>query len=325
MLEYILLGVGIIFLIKGADFLVEGSSSLAKKFGVSPLIIGLTVVAFGTSMPELVVNVMAAINGTGDVAFGNIIGSNMSNILLILGASALIMPLAVKRSTVWKEIPFSLLAVMVLLVFANTVLLDGFQIDTLLRAEGLVLLFLFIIFLYYAFGMTRPSRSEEEKSAENNDNGIKEHSGLVIAAMIGAGLAGLYFGGQWTVDGAVAIAQAFGLSEFLISATIIAIGTSLPELITAITAVLKKNVDLAVGNVVGSNIFNILWILGLTATIRPLVFPAQINMDLLMLLLATFLLFVFMFVGKRHKLERWQGVVFVATYVAYIVMLIYRG
>lgn len=325
MLEYILLGVGIIFLIKGADFLVEGSSSLAKKFGVSSLIIGLTVVAFGTSMPELIVNVIAAINGTGDVAFGNIIGSNMTNILLILGVSALIMPLVVKRSTTWKEIPFSLLAVMVLLVFGNTVLLDGFKIDYLLRAEGLVLLFLFIIFLYYAFGMTRQSRTESKNEVETTDNNVKKRSGWQIALLIGAGLAGLYFGGQWTVKGAVAIAQALGLSEYLISATIIAVGTSLPELITSITAVLKKNVDLAVGNVVGSNIFNIFWILGLTATIRPLPFPAQINFDLLMLVLATFLLFVFMFIGKRHQLQRWQGGVFVALYAIYIVVLIYRG
>ncbi len=321
MIEYLYLVVGFVFLIKGADFLVEGASSLAKKFGVSSLIIGLTIVAFGTSMPELVVNVIAALNGTAGVAWGNIIGSNLANILLILGIAALILPLTVKRSTVWKEIPFSFLAVVVLTVFANIRLWDDLQVNTLFRTEGIILILFFIIFLYYIFGLTKQNKTEPESKPEP----IKDRSGLMIFLMIMAGLAGLYFGGNRIVEGAVVIAKNLGLSEFLISATIIAVGTSLPELITSVVAVRKRNIDLAVGNVVGSNIFNIFWILGLTAVIRPQPFPEMINTDLFILLFATFLLFLFMFIGKRHTLQRWQGGIFIALYAGYLILIISRG
>ena len=321
MIEYLALAAGLALLIKGADFLVEGASSLAKKLGVPSLIIGLTIVAFGTSMPELVVNVIAALNGTADIAFGNIIGSNLANILLILGICALIFPLAVKRSTVWKEIPFSFLAVVALIVFTSISFWDDLQVNALLRTEGIILILFFIIFLYYVFGMIKQNKPE----TENGNDKIKDRSGIVIFLMIAAGLAGLYFGGVWTVDGAVTIARGLGLSEFLISATIIAVGTSLPELITSVVAVRKRNVDLAVGNVVGSNIFNIFWILGLTAIIRPLPLPDMVNLDLIILLGTTFLLFLFMFIGKRHTLQRWQGGVFVALYVGYLVLIITRG
>lgn len=323
MIEYILLIIGIAFLIKGADYLVKGSSSLAKKLGVPTLIIGLTIVAFGTSMPELIVNIISAINGTGEVAFGNIIGSNMANILLILGATALITNLKIQHSTTWKEIPFSFLAVIVLFIFSNIFFLDKLNINSLLRIEGIILLLFFAIFLYYVFELAKRNKSQlEDKKIEIE---IEKHSGLVIFLMILGGLIGLYFGGKWTVEGAVSIAQAFGLSQFLISATIVAIGTSLPELITSITAALKKDVDLAVGNIVGSNIFNIFWILGVTSVIRPIPFPSFINMDITILLFVTFLLFLFMFIGKKHELERWQGIVFLLIYVSYIIFIIMRG
>lgn len=321
MLVYILFVIGILLLIKSADYLVEGSSSLAKKFGVSSLVIGLTIVAFGTSMPELIVNIMAALQGATEVAFGNIIGSNLSNILLVLGITAILYNVKVHKSTTWKEIPFSLLAVVVLLIVSNKYIIDGIEIFSLTRVDGLILLLFFIIFLYYAFLLVQQNKEKiKEKKLK-----IPERAGWLIALMIMGGFVGLYFGGKWTVDGAVFIAQRFGLSQFLISATIIAIGTSLPELVTSIRAAMKKNVDLAIGNIVGSNIFNIFWILGVTSLIKPVAIPNFINTDIIILGIATFALFLFMFVGKKHELEKWNGWLFIAAYIAYIVFLIIRG
>lgn len=321
MITYILFGTGIILLIKGADYLVDGSSSLAKKFKVPTIVIGLTIVAFGTSMPELVVNIASAIRNSGDIAFGNIVGSNIVNILLILGISGIIGSLKVQSSTVWKEIPFSLLAVIVLVVFANAHVLDKLNFNSILKFEGIVLVLFFIIFLYYVFGLVRKNKLKlDDKKIE-----IKKYSGRIIFLMIIGGLIALYFGGKWTVDGAILIARAFGLSEYFIGLTIVAVGTSLPELVTSIVAAIKKQNDLAVGNIVGSNIFNIFWILGLTAIINPIVIPVSANIDLLVLLVATVLLFVFMFLGKRHELDRWQGIMFVIMYVVYVVYLTGRG
>lgn len=321
MITYILFGAGIILLIKGADYLVDGSSSLAKKFKVPTIVIGLTIVAFGTSMPELVVNIASAIRNSGDIAFGNIVGSNIVNILLILGISGIIGSLKVQSSTVWKEIPFSLLAVIVLVVFANAHVLDKLNFNSILKFEGIVLVLFFIIFLYYVFGLVRKNKLKlDDKKIE-----IKKYSGRIIFLMIIGGLIALYFGGKWTVDGAILIARAFGLSEYFIGLTIVAVGTSLPELVTSIVAAIKKQNDLAVGNIVGSNIFNIFWILGLTAIINPIVIPVSANIDLLVLLVATVLLFVFMFLGKRHELDRWQGIMFVIMYVVYVVYLTGRG
>lgn len=320
MIEYILFVVGIILLIKGADYLVEGSSSLAKKWGVSTLVIGLTIVAFGTSMPELVVSITSALKGSGDIALGNIVGSNIANILLILGVSGIIRNLKVQRSTIWKEIPFSLLAAIVLLIFANTLILDKITLSNIFRFEGLILLLFFIIFLYYVFELAQRGKSTvmDEKIE------IKRHSGTTVFLMIAGGLTALYFGGKWTVEGAVSLARLFGLSEYFIGLTIVAVGTSLPELFTSVMAVRKGDANLAVGNVVGSNIFNIFLVLGVTAVIFPINLPLFANIDLLVLFAATLLLFLFMFVGRKHELERWQGILFVLLYIAYVIFLIRR-
>ncbi|MFT4303122.1 MAG: calcium/sodium antiporter [Candidatus Woesearchaeota archaeon] len=322
MLEYILLFVGLVLLIKSADFLIEGSSSLANKLGVSTFVIGITVVAFGTSLPELIINIIASLRGNYEVALGNIFGSNMSNTLLILGILALIAKLNVKSNTTWKEIPFSFFVVLLLLVFYfNDYIFNASNI-ILSRLEGLILLIVFGSFMYYIFCLTK-----QDKILRSEIEGIKtkNHSNYSIFFMISFGLIGLFFGGKWTVEGAVFIAKAFGISDFLISATIVAIGTSLPELVTSIVAALKKNVDLAVGNIIGSNIFNILWVLGLTAVINPLVFPQNVVIDIVLVLFATALLFLFMFTGKKHCLDKWEGIVFVLLYIAYIVFLIIRG
>lgn len=321
MITYVLFAIGIALLIKGADFLVNGASSLAKRFGVPTLVIGLTIVAFGTSMPELIVNIISAIKGTTEVAFGNVIGSNISNTLLILGAMAIIYSLKVERSTIWKEIPFAFLAVLVLLIVSNDFIIDKVSVFSLTRVDGLVMICFFVIFLYYAFELARRNKAQLESEKIK----IKTHKGHTIFFMIVAGLAGLFLGGKWTVEGAVYIAQQLGLSQFLISATIVAIGTSLPELVTSIAAALKKEVGLAVGNIVGSNIFNIFWILGITSIIAPVTIPGFINVDILFLVFVTFLLFFFMFIGRKHELQRWQGIAFVILYIGYIAFLIIRG
>jgi len=321
MLEYIFFILGIFLLVKGADYLVDGSSSLAKKIKVPSLVIGLTVVAFGTSMPELVVNIIAALGGNGDIAFGNIVGSNIANILLILGLTASITPLMVKHCTVWKEIPFSLLAALVIFIFSSISLIDGLKIGSILRFEGLILILFFIIFLYYIVGLIKNSK----EGVKEEQLKIKNLSAKSIGSYIILGLVSLYIGGKWTVEGAVALAKLIGLSEYFISLTIVAVGTSLPELVTSIIAALKKDIDLAVGNVIGSNIFNIFWVLGISSLITPISIPSFGIIDLSVLLVASFLLFLFLFIGKKHEVERWQGVIFVLLYILYIVYLILRG
>jgi len=318
-LTYILLPIGFVFLIKGASILVDGASSVARKFGVSALVIGLTIVAFGTSAPELIVNIFASLKGNTDIAIGNILGSSIANILLILGISAIIFPLAVKKGTVWKEIPFALLAVLVMAFMANDVLIDGGNFSALTRIDGLILISFFIIFLYYTFGISKVEDSNDVPSSEV----IREYSTLKSVVMIILGLVGLTLGGKWIVDAAVAIATHFGISQSVIGLTVVAIGTSLPELATSAVAAYKKDVDIAVGNIIGSNIFNIFWILGLSSIINPLPFPSESTRDLIVVFVATLFLFLFLFVGKKHTIERWQGVIFVLMYVAYIALLVF--
>ncbi|KKP33107.1 MAG: sodium:proton exchanger [Candidatus Staskawiczbacteria bacterium RIFOXYB2_FULL_32_9] len=318
-LTYILFVIGFFFLIKGADLLVDGASSVAKKFGISALVIGLTIVSFGTSMPELIVNIFASINGNTDIAIGNILGSNIANILLILGVSAIIYPLAVKKGTAWKEIPFSFLAVIVLAIMANDVFLDKTSYSAITRIDGFILLSFFIIFMYYIFSISKTGANETQEKEP------KIYSPLKSTLMIIAGLIGLTFGGKWIVDGAVAFASSFGVSQALIGLTVVAVGTSLPELATSAVAAYKKNVDIAVGNVVGSNIFNIFWILGVSAIIKPLPFSSIMMIDVFMTVFATTALFAFLFIGKKHILERWQGVCFILFYIIYIIYLIFRG
>jgi cation:H+ antiporter len=303
-------------LIKGADFLVDGASAIARKFKVSNLVIGLTVVAFGTSTPELFVNILASAKGNSDIAIGNVLGSNICNIFLILGVSAVIYPLSVSKGTVWKEIPFSLLAVIVLGLMVNDRVIDGAASSLLTRIDGLVLLAFFVIFLYYSFGIAKEIE------------GLKEHVPVKSPGftksflLVFVGLIGLTLGGKWIVDGAVALAKSFGMSESLVGLTIVAIGTSLPELATSAMAAYKKNVEIAVGNVVGSNIFNIFFVLGISATIKPLPFDAKSNWDIGMVILSGLLLFLSMFIGKKRSLDRWEGIGFLVLYGGYVTFLI---
>lgn len=322
MIEYALFIVGIVLLIKGADYLVEGASVLAKKLHVSTLIIGLTVVAVGTSAPELFVNIFSALKGSTDVAFGNIIGSNIANILLVLGVVAIIRPVKISRSTVWREIPFAFLSVLVLFLVSNYLLIDKINLNALTKVSGLIFLSFFAIFIYYTYFSARKTK---EKFKLTDLEISEKKPDYVVFLMILGGLIALYLGGRWVVNGAIIISQALGMSQFLISATVIAIGTSLPELVTGIVAAKKKDTELAVGNALGSNIFNIFWILGITALIAPILVPSFINIDLIFLGAVTLLLFGFLFVGKKHELERWQGFLFILIYIGYIAYLIHRG
>lgn len=307
---------GLFVLIVGAEYMVRGASSLAKKWGVSSLVIGLTIVAFGTSAPELIVNIFSAIKGSTDLAIGNVVGSNISNILLILGLTALIVPIRVQRSTIFKEIPFALLAVVVLFVLANDKLFGGQLNDIVSRGDGIILMCFFAIFMYYVVSIARSGEVSEK---------VKVYSTGLSWLFTLLGMVGLFLGGKLLVDNAIILARIAGMSEGLIGLTIVAIGTSLPELVTSIIAAKKGQDDIAVGNIAGSNIFNVFWILGLTGTILPLPFSSMLNSDVLMAVAATSMLFVAMFVGNRGKLDRWQGGIFVTTYVAYIGYLILRG
>jgi cation:H+ antiporter len=313
---YTFLIAGFILLIKGADFLVNGASSLARRFNVSDLVIGLTIVAFGTSTPELFVNIFASLKGNTDIAIGNVLGSNIANILLILGVSSVIYPLTVTKGTVWKEIPFSLLAILVLGVLANDRLIDKSSSSALMRADGLVFLFFFIIFLYYSGSIAKRIEGMEEHIPA-------KHYGLARSFLwVMFGLIGLTLGGKWIVDGAVQLATRFGMSQSLVGLTIVAIGTSLPELATSAMAAYKRNIEIAVGNVVGSNIFNIFFVLSASSIIKPLPFKETSNIDIGMVILAELLLFVFMFTGRKRLLDRWEGIVFLSLYTAYIIFLV---
>lgn len=320
MLTYLLFIIGFAALIKGADWLVAGSSSLANRLGVSAFVIGLTIVAFGTSAPELIVNILASYQGNTDLAIANIVGSNIANILLILGISAVIYPLHVKRGTVWKEIPFALLAMVCVAIMANDMAIDGAAVSSLSRIDGLILVSFLVIFLYYIFGLARSSAT-----AQSPLETIERHSFTRSWLMILGGIIGLVIGGKWIVDGAIAFATSFGVSEAMIGLTVVAIGTSLPELATSAVAAWKKNTDIAVGNVVGSNIFNVFWILGISSIIKPLPLSADLAVDVLIGVAVTALLFFALFINREQILKRSHGIIFILLYVAYTVYVIMRG
>lgn len=311
--EILLLLAGFVLLIKGADWLVDGASSLARKYRVPDLAIGLTIVAFGTSAPELVVNVYASVQGHNNIVLGNIIGSNNFNLFMILGIAGIITPIVVQSSTVWKEIPLSWLAAFLLLVFANEFFIG--KEGLLSRADGIIFLILFLFFLYYVYLQLKTDPMEKEQKEA-------PLSILKTILFIVLGLAGLIAGGRLVVVNAVSMATELGVSQKIIGLTIVAAGTSLPELATSVVAALKKNNDIAVGNIIGSNIFNIFFILGISTVIRPVEYNTVFNFDLTLLLAGTLFLFIAMFTGKRKKLDRWEAGILLAVYVIYTFYLI---
>jgi cation:H+ antiporter len=318
MLDFLQTMAGLVLLVFGADWLVKGASSLASRYGLSPLMIGLTVVSFGTSMPEMLVSVTAGLQGSADLAVANVLGSNLFNILIVLGVAAMIFPLRVHNSTVVSEIPFSLSAAILLGFVANAALFTTKLELSISRVDGAILLIFFLLFMAYIFSISTADGQGKSEAAAG--------LGLTPSAVyIILGMAGLYLGGEWAVGGAVALARDWAVDEAVIGLTIIAIGTSLPELMASAVAAYRREADIAVGNVVGSNIFNILWILGVTASITALPFDAISNFDIIMVIVATMLILLAVVTSRHATISRLWGAIFVCIYIAYMVYVVQRG
>ena len=310
-----LIVLGFILLIKGADFLVDGASNVAKKFHISEIVIGLTIVSIGTSLPELFVSIKSAIGGYPDMAVGNVIGSNIANLLLILGTSAIIKTVAFKRETRLIEIPICLAISIVFMILCNI----GQDVT---RIDAMFLVALFIAFIIYTIVMAVKGHNfdKEDEKEEVKDEKTTGSTPKNIVYMI-LGIVLLKFGGDFTVDNAVNVANFFGLSEKLISITILAFGTSLPELVTSVSAAIKGKSDIAIGNIIGSNIFNMLLIIGVSALIKPIVYNVSYNIDMIFVFVATFVLALFPLIPPKNKMSRGNGIVYVIIYMVYLVTL----
>lgn len=312
-MTYLLFVAGLALLIKSADWLVDGASAIGRKARVSEMIIGLTIVSFGTSLPELLVTTMSSLEGKPDLGISNVLGSNIANVLLILGLAALIRPLPLQRDTYFIEIPFSLFAAVLLGFLANTGLVFDSQHNVISRFDGTILIYFFSMFMVYIFVVARQKKTKAE------DEVVSEHTpGWKSAGQIILGITGLYFGGNWVVDGATHVARQAGLSEAFVGLTIVAVGTSLPELVTSAVAAYKNNIEVAVGNAIGSNIFNILWILGFTSLLTPIPYNPASNTDILMIVIATSALILAVILGKRPAISRFEGGCFILIYAGYV-------
>lgn len=310
-----LIVLGFILLIKGADLLVEGASNTAKKFHIPEIIIGLTIVSIGTSLPELFVSIKSAIDGYPDMAIGNVVGSNIANLLLILGTSAIIRTISFKRETRLIEIPICLAVSIVFMILSNI----GQDVT---RIDAIILVALFIAFIIYTIVMAVKGEEfdkEDEQTEEVDDKPTGSTIKNIIYMILGIAL--LKFGGDFTVDNAVNVANFFGLSEKLISVTILAVGTSLPEFVTSVSAAIKGKSDIAIGNIIGSNIFNMLFIIGVSALIKPIVYNVSYNIDMIFVLLATTVLALFPIIPPKNKMSRGNGIVYVILYAVYLVTL----
>ena len=322
MIDIILLIAGLALILVGANYLVDGASHVAKKLGMSDFIIGMTIVGIGTSTPEMVVSFASAIKGNADIAVGNVLGSNIFNTLMILGITALFSPIALTSNNIKKDIPFSLLAAFVLCIMGCATWLDGAAVNTISRVNGLMLLSLFGVFMAYTIFSGSSQAAMADGSAEQMElsGGKKLPPVWVSALMILGGLGGLVFGGDMFVNAASSIARSLGVSDAVIAVTIVAGGTSLPELASCVVAALKKNTDQALGNVIGSNVSNIFLILGGSATIHPLVMNGVKPLALITLMVSSVLVFLFAFTFKRKSIDRIEGAMLVCIYIAFIVL-----
>ncbi|WP_079529268.1 calcium/sodium antiporter [Halobacillus hunanensis] len=317
-MAYVLLIVGFALLIKGADLFVDGSSNIARLLRVPPILIGLTIVAFGTSSPEATVSIIAALEGSADVSLGNVIGSNIFNITLVVGAAAFLFPLKVENETIKKEIPFTLLASAALLILMSDVALQGLDSNMLTRSEGFIFLLFLSIFMYYVIEIGLKSRRDTGNESVPED--ITWGKNILISIL---GLAAIIFGGNLVVNNGTEIAYSLGMSETLVGLTIIAVGTSLPELVTSISAALKKESEIALGNIVGSNIFNILFVLGASAAISPLAVNDKVFIDVILMIVLTVLLLIFS--RTSFKIGKREGLLLVVAYIIYLVYIILRN
>ena len=318
MIDILLLIVGLVLILAGANYLVDGASAIAKRAGLSDFIIGMTIVGIGTSTPEMVVSFASAIKGNADIAVGNVLGSNIFNTLMILGATALFSPIRLTSNNVKKDIPFALLAAFVLCTFGCSTWLDGTAVNTITRVGGILLLSLFGVFMAYTI---YSSGSQEASNTPDELSGSKKTAPIWLASlMILGGLCGLVFGGDMFVNAASAIAKSLGVSDAVIAVTIVAGGTSLPELASCLVAAYKKNTDQALGNIIGSNVSNIFLILGGSATIHPLVMAGTKPLDLITLMVSSLLIFLFAFTFKKKQIDRIEGALLVCLYIAFVVL-----
>lgn len=320
-MTYLLLLVGFALLIIGAGYFVKGASAISALLRVPPILVGLTIVSFGTSSPEATVSIIAALNGNDDVSLGNVVGSNLFNTLFVLGVTAFIAPLIVKSQTIRKEIPFSFLASITLLVLIADIFLQDYSDNMLTRSDGIILLLIFAVFLYYIFELARKSRNdfgEQPSKIEEKDKNWVKNGAFTLG-----GLAAIVFGGDLVVKNSTEIALSLGMSEALVGLTIVAVGTSLPELVTSAVAAWKKESEIALGNIIGSNIFNILFVLGASATISPIGVNSSLFTDIAILIVFTIVVLIFalthLTIGKR------EGIFLAISYIVYMVYIILRN
>ena len=308
---------GLAFLIKGADLLVAGASTIAARARIPPMVVGLTIVSFGTSMPEFLVTMISGLQQNADLAVANIIGSNIANVLLVLGLAAIIRPLPVGNATVVSEVPFSLTAALLVGFLANAALFSPHPELSISRLDGVILLFFFLLFMLYVYKMSMDDGSTAASELQGS-------TGRAIVVLV-VSLVLLYLGGSWVVDGAVGLATAWGVDDALIGLTIVAVGTSTPEIVASAVAAYRNQADLAVGNVVGSNIFNLLWVLGSTSAIVELPFEVINNTDLVMVIAASALVILALVSSRQRTITRYHGVFFILLYAAYVVYAVRRG
>lgn len=324
LLSILALAGGLALILGGANYLTDGASDVARRLGVSDLIVGLTVVAFGTSAPELAISIISAVNGSSELAVGNVVGSNLFNTLAIVGITALVRPITVGKSILTNDIPLMVLASVALLVMGNGVLLDGASVPVINRVDGLLLLCFFMVFMRYTFAQAKTTPSVEAQSDPSARRAAEVKSMPVWRAVVYVvgGLAALVYGGDLFVSGASDIAKSMGVSEAVIGLTIVAMGTSLPELAASVVAALKGRTDMALGNVIGSNIFNIFLVLGASATIAPLSLGSIGNFDLLSLTGSALLFWIVGWFFAKRTITRVEGALLAACYVAYTAILV---
>lgn len=324
-MDYLLLVVGLALLLLGANYLVDSSVAIAKRAKISNFIIGLTIVGIGTSAPELFVSLQSGLTGHGDIAMGNVVGSNITNLLLILGVTAVICPFAIEKQTHRSDIPFSIFAAVLLTMFVNDSWNPGIDENILSRLDGGVFLIIFIsYFIYTLFIKAKNPQEAKEEMDHDATSSLEGKKPVLLWAIAAVSLGALLCGGQLFLDSAINLARAWGMSEAVISITIVAVGTSLPELITSVLAACKNNPQLALGNILGSNVFNILMILGLTASITPIHVVGINAIDFMVMIGATVATFIVTYTFKKRKFDRAEGVIFLLCYVAYTAYLLMR-
>lgn len=324
-MDYIYLIIGLVLLLIGANYLIDSSVAIARKARVSNFIIGLTIVGMGTSMPELFVSVTSAFTGHGDVSMGNIVGSNICNILLILGLTATIFPFAIEKQQQLRDIPFCIFATLLVIFLSNDSIIPGISANTLSRLDGIFLLVVFIGYLgYVIYNKAKNPQEAVAEAEEQATSSLVGKAGWLLWTIAIGSLVILIVGGELFLNSSISLAHAWGMSEAVISITIIAVGTSLPELVTAVIAAYKKNPQLALGDILGSNVFNALGILGISSVVKPLQLFDISWVDYAVMLLAAVMVYLVIFTFKKHKFDRVEGIIFLLVYIVYTLYLFFK-